>query len=65
MKKMEKNETGKYLMIYYRNGLLHSIGYGDDKRVEHYLKQGLSVAMFDDRKHAVEALNDYQRMISE
>ena len=58
-------KTGKYLIVYYRNGLFHSTDYGDDKRVEHYLKQGLVVAMFDDRKLAVEALNDYQRMISE
>lgn len=62
---MKKNETGKYLVIYYRNGLLHSTGYGDDKTIERYLKQGLAVAMFDDRKLAVEALNDYQRMINE
>ena len=58
-------KTGKYLIVYYRNGLLHSTDYGDDKRVEHYLEQGLVVAMFDDRKLAVEALNDYKRMINE
>ena len=58
-------KTGKYLIVYYRNGLFNSTDYGDDKRVEHYLKQGLVVAMFDDRKLAVEALNDYKRMINE
>ena len=58
-------ETGKYLIIYYRNGYLYSTSYGDDKTVERYLKQGFIVSIFDDRKHAVEALNDYQKYINE
>ena len=58
-------ETGKYLIIYYRNGYLYSTGYGDDKTVERYINQGFAVAIFDDRKHAVEALNDYQKYINE
>lgn len=61
---MKKDRTPKYLIIYYRNGLLYSTDYGDDKRVEHYLKQGFTVAMFDDSKHVVEALKDYRRMIN-
>ena len=58
-------ETGKYLIIYYRNGYLYSTSYGDDKTVERYINQGFTVAIFDDRKHAVEALNDYQKYINE
>ena len=58
-------ETGQYLIIYYRNGYLYSISYGDDKTVERYLKQGFTVAIFDDRKHFVEALNDYRKYINE
>lgn len=58
-------ETGKYLIIYHRNGLFYSTAYGDNKTVEHYLEQGFAVAIFDDRKQAVEALNDYQKYINE
>ena len=58
-------ETSKYLIIYHRNGLFYSTAYGDNKTVEHYLKQGFVVAIFDDRKHAVDALNDYQKYINE
>lgn len=58
-------ETGKYLIIYYRNGYLYSSAYGDDKMVERYLKQGFVVAIFDDRKHAVEAMRDYRKYINE
>lgn len=58
-------ETGKYLIIYHRNGLIYSTAYGDNKMVERYLNQGFTVAIFDDRKHAVEALNDYQKYINE
>ena len=58
-------ETGKYLIIYHRNGYLYSTAYGDNKTVEHYLKQGFVVAIFDDRKHAIDALNDYQKYINE
>lgn len=61
---MKQKEMGKYLIVYYRNGLFHSTAYGDNKTVEHYLKQGLTVAIFDDRKLAVDALNDYQKMIN-
>ena len=57
-------EIGKYLIIYYRNGYLYSTAYGDDKTIERYLNQGLIVSIFDDRKHAVEALNDYQIYIN-
>ena len=57
-------ETGKYLIIYYRNGYQYSSAYGDNKMVERYLNQGFVVAIFDDRKHAVEALNDYQKYIN-
>lgn len=60
----EQKEMGKYLIIYYRNGLFHSTAYGDNKTVEHYLKQGLTVAIFDDRKMAVDALNDYKKIIT-
>lgn len=62
---MKRKETGKYLAIYYRNGFLHSTDYGDDKRIQHYLNQGLVVAIFDDRKLAVEALEYYKKMINE
>ena len=58
-------ETGKYLMIYYRNGYLYSSAYGDNKTVERYLEQGLVVSIFDDRKHAVEAMRDYRKYINE
>ena len=61
---MKQKEMGKYLIIYYRNGLFHSTAYGDNKTVEHYLKQGLTVAIFDDRKLAVDAWNDYQKIIN-
>ena len=58
-------ETGKYLIIYYRNGYLYSTGYGDNKTVDRYINQGFAVAIFDDRKQAVEALNEYQKYINE
>ena len=64
-KEVTKVETSKYLIIYHRNGLFYTIGYGDNNKVEHYLEQGFVVAIFDDKKHAVEALNDYQKYISE
>ena len=57
-------ETGKYLIIYYRNGYLYTTCYGDDKTVKRYINQGFAVATFDDRKHAVDALNDYQKYIN-
>ena len=58
-------ETGKYLMIYYRNGYLYSSAYGDDKMVERYLEQGFVVSIFDDRKPAVEAMRDYRTYIND
>lgn len=58
-------ETGKYLMIYYRNGYLYSSAYGDNKMVERYLEQGFVVSIFDDRKQAVEAMRDYRKYINE
>ena len=58
-------ETGKYLMIYYRNGYLYSSTYGDNKMVERYLKQGFVVAIFDDREQIVEAMRDYRKYINE
>lgn len=57
-------ETSKYLIIYHRNGLFYSTAYGDNKTVEHYLNQGFTVAIFDNRKQAVEALDDYKRLIN-
>lgn len=58
-------ETGKYLIIYYRNGYQYSSAYGDNKMVEHYLGQGFVVAIFDDREQAVEAMRDYRKYINE
>lgn len=55
----------KYLIIYHRNGMLHSINYGDEKMINNYLKQGYGVAIFDDAKLAVEQLNEYQKAINE
>ena len=58
-------EKGKYLIIYYRNGYFYSTAYGDNKMVVRYINQGFTVAIFDDRKQAVGALNEYQKYINE
>ena len=60
-----KKENKKYLMIFDRQGILHSINYGGDDMINKYLNQGFGVAIFDDVKLAIEQLTIYQKLIKE
>ena len=57
---MENNEI-KYLVIYTKNGILHTYTCGDDITINHYIDKNFVVAIYDDAKLAIEAIKAYSR----